>query len=471
MLRLESKLAHFEVRRALAARAPRLVIVRGEAGTHRRILVASALRELADLETAPLQLWFEALPRPDSLQRRSLCAVIEQAGIAVYGDASETVLRDVPYARMLQALEDHADRTRRELIWVIGTAGRMLRPNSDAQRAFAEFWARVRARSLPIRVVLLVDRHAPLPRTVRGEPIEATLIDVDLPTSLQVKRALPSWPALDRLRLVAALGRVPERLRHVDRRTRLATNLQRLVIAPEGVLHWGPLGRLKALQKPERYLGVLTALAEGAEDWGDIRARVPELAGGSTLAPYMATLEEQGWIAADRSLDARPRSRGRRYRIRDPFAGYWLHAIAAQLGRTWLESPSALWRAHGAPALERWTRAVLPMLLRERLLESEAPPLAAPARTTGALWGEGYDVPLAGTLVTGAAFYGDIVCGRRAETDDLTRLEQQVRRTRYGFGRETRLHVLVIDRPAAQELVRRAARSDDVALLALSDLF
>jgi hypothetical protein len=47
----------------------------------------------------------------------------------------------------------------------------------------------------------------------------------------------------------------------------------------------------------------------------------------------------------------------------------------------------------------------------------------------------------------------------------------QLRNTRYGFTRETRVRVLFLDRPAPQALVRRAARSDDVELVELSLLF
>jgi len=287
-----------------------------------------------------------------------------------------------------------------------------------------------------------------------------------------VRDSLSAWSWRDRLQLLALLGSQPGRLRHIDHSAGLRRNIQRLVVDPDGPLHEGPLHDLHAsLTKPERYLAVLAALASGAQEWGEVRGQVPELAPGSTLAPYMNTLEEKGWVVASRSLDARPETRKRRYRLRDPFVGFWLRAVAPNLGLIRLNGPAQAWKNQISSAADGWVQAALPSVIQARLHDEVAPVLQVAARESGGLWGEGYDLPVAGTLTSGNAFYGMIVWGREARLSDLEQLEMQLRNTRYGFTRETRVRVLFLDRPAPQALVRRAARSDDVELVELSLLF
>jgi hypothetical protein len=185
----------------------------------------------------------------------------------------------------------------------------------------------------------------------------------------------------------------------------------------------------------------------------------------------MNTLEEKGWVVASRSLDARPETRKRRYRLRDPFVGFWLRAVAPNLGLIRLNGPAQAWKSQISSAADWWVKAALPSVIQVRLHDDAAPVLQVAARESGGLWGEGYDLPVAGTLTSGNAFYGMIVWGREARLSDLEQLEMQLRNTRYGFTRETRVRVLFLERPAPEALVRRAARSDDVELVELSLLF
>lgn len=457
-----------ELNRALGAATPHILALRGLSGSGRRELLRAALSELGDHAAEPIgpTLWFEALPQPDSLRRRNLRALLADQGIAP--PPSEG--RDAHDA-LLMPLAEHAEQTRRRVTLVIGAAQRVVGEEGGWSRALVGLWSRARARALPLSIILLLDPDSVLPTGADGRAMEAHTVHVSDLDPLEIRALLPRWPALERFLLRATLGTRSGRLAHLDRRAGLATNLQHLVLQPGGPLAHEILGQLKsALHRQERYVGVLDALAHGQVDWGTIRAHVPELAPGSTLGPYMKTLEAQGWVVVEHSLDARPGSRRRRYRLIDPFVGFWMRSISARLGALRLQSPTQFWGSHGAAALDAAARHTLAPAIHERLMLEPAP-LGVPARETGALWGEGYDLPIAGTLVNGGAFYGDVIWGRPAQVADLERLEAQLRLTRYGFGRETRLRVLFVDRPAPEALVRRAARSEQVALIEIDDLF
>jgi hypothetical protein len=226
-----------------------------------------------------------------------------------------------------------------------------------------------------------------------------------------------------------------------------------------------------AVRKPERYLGILAALAAGAREWGEIRRRVPELAGGSSLAPYLSALEEMGWVQASRSLDAGPDSRRRRYGLTDPFLGFWLRAVAPVQGRLRLEPAEHVWRDAVRPELETWAAGLLPRATARALEETHPLPLGVPARRAGGIWGESCDLPLAGILANGASFYATCLWRRPPHPGDAARLEDEMRRTRFGFSRETRLRLVVADAPPTERLIRQAAREPYLRILGLDELF
>jgi hypothetical protein len=97
--------------------------------------------------------------------------------------------------------------------------------------------------------------------------------------------------------------------------------------------------------------------------------------------------------------------------------------------------------------------------------------LASNARDCGSLWGAGYDIPVAGTLASGAAFYGVALWSRPpASARPLVRLDEQIRETRYGFGRERRLRILFTPQPASRALQRDVSRRDDAIIVGAAEL-
>jgi len=91
--------------------------------------------------------------------------------------------------------------------------------------------------------------------------------------------------------------------------------------------------------------------------------------------------------------------------------------------------------------------------------------LGANARECGSLWGPGLEIPVAGMLSSGAAFYGTPASPDADGTDALQSLDRTIRETRYGFGRERRIRVLFSPGPMPAALQREAARRHDVHLV------
>src|SRR5690606_7411673 len=132
------------------------------------------------------------------------------------------------------------------------------------------------------------------------------------------------------------------------------------------------------------------------------------------LAPYVRKLEELGLVSVRRSLDAREGSRARRYVLTDPFLSFWYRFVFGG----WTGPMSGPATGRGAPSagdvrlrgvrkgLDAHLEAVFPKLCRQHMRHDAMETLGANAREIGSLWGPGHDVPVAGILTSGAAFYG-----------------------------------------------------------------
>ncbi|MEK9505463.1 AAA family ATPase [Gaopeijia maritima] len=375
------------------------------------------------------------------------------------------------------ALLDDLRTGRSPVVVAIDDAPLLLDSDEDAAAALAALWAGARAHALPLHLVLAghdadaLDRWAdqvlgvPAPQRIRVPPVR-----VD-----ELAAHLPDWPPEERFLIRACLGSSVETLGRVDPSLRATTNLLRLAIDPDGPLHDLPAQRLREqFQKPERYAGIVSALAEGAHDWGGIRRANPAFRSGNQLAPYLSALQEHGWVTPERSLDAAPESRGRRYRLGDPFVAFW-HAVAEPARDRLLAGESPTRVAREMP-LDDHLERVFPILCRLALLEGVVDDrltrrIPVRAREIGGLWGADYHLPISGTLRNGAVVYGVGVWGRTAEEADAETALEALRATRYGYGRESRLVLVVTSRGATEGLVRRVARDHRLLLVPLQSLF
>jgi hypothetical protein len=244
------------------------------------------------------------------------------------------------------------------------------------------------------------------------------------------------------------------------------TNLRRLTMDPDGPLaDAGSAWLEKDVQTPTRYYAIMAALAGGETDWASVRRGVPDVTGSGQLAPYITRLLSLGLVEARRSLDASARSRSTRYSIVDPFLAFWFRVILPyRIGGP--ESESDYYARVVRPALGAQMRSVFPALCRQHMRFDAIETLGLNAREDGSLWGSGYDLPVAGLLTSGGAFYG--ACGW--SFDDRThspvaQIEAAMRESRYGFGRERRVRLVFTAQTAPGWLRREVARNRDALII------
>lgn len=433
--------------------SPAFARIRGLPGSGRSSLLRRATRGRRTV-------WLGGSPIPPSLHLRALRAALSAVGIdSELGD-------EHPWRAVMRALAETLDRDRTPLVVVLDDVEAL--PTPCVEAVYEELWTAARARGLPLWVLTAGDRTALSPTGPDAE-LELRLEDLDFRS---VAEALPpGWSAQDKLLVWSTFGGRPAHLEHLDPGVRPATGIARAILDPEGPLHREGIALLeRAVQKPDRYAGIIAALAEGAEDWPGIRARVPELAEGRGLAPYLRSLEELGILSVEQSLDARPTSRSRRYRLNDLFVAFWFGSVLPRLPLLAVASPTEIWRRGIRPSLEGHLERAFARACRQALASPPEALLPAPAREVGALWGEGYDLPAAGTLGTGAIVLGRCVWGRAATVEDAAAVRDAQRATRYGFGREARIRVVFAGGPVEGGLTRRAAREDLLRVVRLSDL-
>jgi hypothetical protein len=339
------------------------------------------------------------------------------------------------------------------------------------------FWAAVRARSLPVHLVLS-GSPSPAFDGMLGE--EGTwvswignLLSVNPLTYREVGALVPRYQPRERLLTWMIFGGLDRHLRHCDPDVSLATNVRQAILAIGAPLLTEGIAQLqRSLQSVSRYASLLRSMASGRREWGDILAGTPELDSGGQMAPYLARLQQLGVVAAEASLDARPGSRSRRYRIVDPFLCFWYRFVLPHLTDLFDGRASDVWRQRIRPGLDSYASALFPSVCREYLTHYAGETLLATAREVGGLWGADYEMDPAGTLRTGGALYGHAYWSRgRTPEAAVEALETEMRKTRYGFGREARLRLLFSTEGFTRGMLRRGARSEGLHLIDGQSLF
>lgn len=274
-------------------------------------------------------------------------------------------------------------------------------------------------------------------------------------------RLLPGKTARDRIRAYSLFGGVPRVLARLDPSASIGSNVLRFLLAPQAPLDDVVRTWLERdVQNPTRYYTILSALATGEKTWGQIRTHFPEPTTSGQIAPYLQRLAELGLIRARTSLDARPGSRGRRYEAADPFLMAWFR-FAFPLQHTLRPGrPRELFTRHVRPFWDDHASTVLPRIGRSFMEHDAIEVFGANARESGSIWGEQSEIPVAGVLASGAAYYGHTHWGRYPSGDQpLDVLDAHVRETRFAYGRERRLRLLitghVLPRAVERALVRR----------------
>lgn len=434
------------LRSALDRTVPSIVRVTGVPGSGRTTLVRRACEggQATHVHVPPL---------PDPLQRRALA---REAGLVTDGDP--------PGWEAIFEAATATSAPRRPGVLVLDDAHHLTDARARIQGPLTSLLRGAGDGGRPVHVVLV----GPAERLPVGADDGDVALDLPVgPLDLRAAQALlPGDSPEDVIRAYALFGGIPGRLRLVDASVGWATNLRRLVLEPEAPLARAGLHALeRATQTPSRYAAILQGLAFGEASWAEVHAAVPDLTASGQVAPYLGRLEGLGQVETRRSLDARPGGRSRRYRIRDPFDAFWFRFVLPELSRLERGLGDAVLAETVRPAIDDHVATVLPDVCRTYMASHVMERAGTNARENGSLWGAGYDLPVAGVLRAGPAFYGACRWAGRAGVQDLQSLEGGIAATRYGFGRETRLRILFAAGGFSPELARSAARRHDLMLV------
>jgi uncharacterized protein len=452
------------LRRALDAPQASHLLVAGLPGIGKTRTVRQAAGDY-------LAVYHRAPPLPEPHQRSALARSLLQAlGMsapgksALSGSASDVPSWDELFASLPASAPEGGP-----LVLVVDDAHRWDESRARFRPALGAMLSRSRRDGRAVHVVLVSPE---LPSACVPEESPALELTLHPLPFRSASTFFPGETARDRFRAWTVFGGIPSHLAYVDPGASLGANLRRLVLAPDGPLADAPLTLLeRAFQNPTRYSAILAALAPGEGDWGTVHAGVPDLSASGQAAPYLKRLEEVGLVEARRSLDASPGTRSRHYRVRDPFTAFWFRFVLPHRQRFAEGTADALHAEVIRPELDAHAASLFPEACREFMSHDAMEVLGANARECGSLWGTGYDIQVAGTLSTGAPFYGALVLpGGRAGASPFRDLDAQVRETRYGFGRERRLRLLFTQDEAPPALQREAARRHDAAVVGLEAL-
>jgi hypothetical protein len=327
-----------------------------------------------------------------------------------------------------------------------------------------------RAAHRPFHVILVAPTRVEVPEEHEDLLAEAvTVLPLPFRAALGM---LPGDTPEELLRAYGVFGGIPRVLRALDRTATLERNIRRVLLDPEAALADVPAVWLERdLQTPSRYNAALSTLARGECDWSRLHEGVPDLGSSGQLAPYVRRLEELGLVQVRRSLDASPTGRSRRYSVTDPFFAFWYRFLLADAGapstRGVIEARLKAVRA----GLDDHLATIFPTVCRQHMGHDAIETLGANARALGGLWGATYEIPVAGILTSGAAFFG--ACHWRPPVrgeDPLGEIDRQTRETRYAFGRERRIRLLFSRTEPPRWLQRDSVRRDQTLLLGPRDL-
>lgn len=452
------------LRRRVADPGPSLVLVTGRQGAGKSTLLRSALADEAD------PVWYEVPPLPDPDQRGLLARRLrflrerrEGGGPGEPGEISPGP--DADWSEIFRALAEHLYVGRQKTLLVLDGWDLLVDSRSRLTEALEEFWREVRTRGLPLHLVLTAEPGAAADALRDPDDPFAEWLEEDVhlgPLPYRAVTAIPSgsWSPRDRLLLRAVFGGWAEVVTHLKGARSLKGAVTEVVLARDApLLRWGTEVLERELQAAGRYASLLRALAGGARTWGDLAEAAPDFESGSQMAPYLERLRALELVAAERSLDAGPASRSRRYRLTDPFTGFWFRFVLSNLTDLQLGRAEEVWSERIRPALDAHAARAFPEICRAYMRDHADERLAARAREVGGLWGRGYDLDVSGTLWNGAIFYGAAEWGLGSgEVERGLAVDRQLRETRYGFGREARHRIVFCDAEAEPELARWAGR-------------
>jgi hypothetical protein len=447
------------LRAALDRSVSSLIRITGVRGGGKTTLVE---RVLPDYD----HLLHRAPPLPDQAQRSAFARLVartKQGGIR----STNGGLQDQSWSKLLMDALSLGEPGRRPLVIVFDDVHRLREARSRYIDGVVSLLEAARRNDRALHVVLVGPSDS-MPRnderlgTFEGESLWIAPLPFRPACSL-----LPGSRPAELTRAYCVFGGIPRVLVSLDPDVTVGTNIRRLMLSPAAALSdFGGTWLERDVQTPARYYAILRSLAHGEADWSTIHAGLPDLTRSGQVAPYLKRLEELGLVIARRSLDSQPGARSTRYAVADPFIAFWARFLLDAHARGRGAGSTDFYGDVVRPEIEAHSASIFPVICRQHVARDAVETIGSRARESGSLWGPHYDIPVAGILTSGAAYYGTCHWEPTRPADDpLAALDRQVRETRYGFGREARVRLVFTRRDPPRALQRAVARRHDAYVI------
>ena len=440
------------------ASAPKLTCVSGLRGSGKSALVR---RAAAGFPSVALTF----APEPDPGLRAAFADAVNHAGQRLY-NWDDIVSRDDSWSDLFEAIIHLAAASTAPFIVILDDAGRLAQARARFVAPLETAAHHAAERGVRVHFVL-VGPEAELPVFSDNAPGNPATLRLDPLPLRAAARWLPGHRPHEQVRAYGVFGGLPRVLSMLDPSVTVGTNVRRLLLADSGALTDAPFSWLeREVQTPSRYIAILRTLAMGEANWSTVHQGIADLTRSGQVAPYLNRLVELGMVEMRRSLDAGPQSRSTRYSITDPFLAFWFRFVLPWRLEEIKEGAGPYYTRVVRPGINHHMNCMLPRIGRQHMQFDARESIGSAPRENGSLWGPDYDIPMAGILNSGAAFYGTAQWSDvGTDTAALDHLDGQVRATRYGFGRERRLRIIVTGRPASASLRRGVARRHDAELI------
>ena len=446
------------LRSILDRREPQIVRVTGIRGGGKTRLIQRVMTDYDGL-------YHRCPPLPDAAQHARLWERLERArsgrGLSIVDVESRG-----DWGKLFASIANLASEESRPFVLTLDDAHRLGEARSRFVKPLVSALGRAASEGRTVHAVL-VGPEAGVTGEAAFSPHETETVRLGpLPFRIAAQH-LPGNRPEDRLRAYSVFGGIPRVLSSVDKTLTVGTNVRRLLLDPSGALaEAASIWLEQDLQTPARYFAIMSVLSRGEAGWAAVHEGVPDLTKSGQLAPYLNRLGELGLITTRRSLDAGPRSRSARYAIADPLLAFWFRFVLPYRYLDGGDSASEYYARAIRPAIDRHVEQVFPAVCRQHMSHDAIETVGAAVREGGSLWGADYEIPVAGTLTSGAAYYGACLWTAPSRGDaPLDQLERSVRETRYGFGRERRIRLVFTGRPAPRWVQRAVARRHDAELI------
>jgi AAA+ ATPase superfamily predicted ATPase len=171
---------------------------------------------------------------------------------------------------------------------------------------------------------------------------------------------------VERIELFSVIGGVPMYARLFDRRSDLATNIRKRILAKGEVLYEEvPFLLRQELREPRVYQAILAAVAAGAHRFSELSSKTG--LNRANLVRYLAQLEELELVRREVPVtEEKPhKSRKGLYRIADPFVRFWYRYVYPNLDRLELQDAGRVLRERVLPDLHGFVAAGVEPILAE----------------------------------------------------------------------------------------------------------